>query len=92
MGHEVAGALELARAHDLPGIPADELPCVFDRFWRSPTSRGMPGSGLGLAIVAKAVEGAGGTVSLRAAATQGTEAVVRVPGTRTPPLEGPGLP
>ncbi|MGY4965051.1 sensor histidine kinase [Streptomyces sp. 900105245] len=74
------------------GIPADELPYVFDRFWRSPTSRGMPGSGLGLAIVAKAVEGAGGTVSLRAAATQGTEAVVRVPGTRTPPPEGPGLP
>ncbi|MFF8866206.1 hypothetical protein ACF08B_29600 [Streptomyces sp. NPDC015139] len=52
----------------------------------------MPGSGLGLAIVAKAVEGAGGTVTLRAAAARGTEAVVRIPGTRTPPPEGPGIP
>ncbi|MER6983173.1 HAMP domain-containing sensor histidine kinase, partial [Streptomyces carpinensis] len=62
-----------------PGIAADELPHVFDRFWRSPTSRSLPGSGLGLAIVAKAVQEAGGTVTLRAAAAQGTEAVVQIP-------------
>ncbi|GHE85479.1 two-component sensor histidine kinase [Streptomyces spiralis] len=68
-----------------PGIAADELPHVFDRFWRSPTSRSLPGSGLGLAIVAKAVQEAGGTVTLRAAETQGTEAVVQIPGARTPP-------
>ncbi|MFG3061535.1 sensor histidine kinase [Streptomyces sp. NPDC048231] len=68
-----------------PGIPADELPHVFDRFWRSPTARSLPGSGLGLAIVAKTVQQAGGTVTLRPAATQGTEAVIRIPGTRNPP-------
>ncbi|MFC0058215.1 sensor histidine kinase [Streptomyces actinomycinicus] len=68
-----------------PGIPADELPHVFDRFWRSPTARSLPGSGLGLAIVAKAVQQAGGTVTLQAAEGQGTEAVMRIPGTRTPP-------
>jgi two-component system sensor histidine kinase MprB len=70
-----------------PGIAAAELPHVFDRFWRSPTSRSLPGSGLGLAIVAKAVQEAGGTVTLRPAGTQGTEAVVRIPGARTPPPE-----
>ncbi|MFI9810080.1 sensor histidine kinase [Streptomyces sp. NPDC052301] len=68
-----------------PGIPADELPHVFDRFWRSQTARSLPGSGLGLAIVAKAVQQAGGTVTLRPAPAQGTEAVICIPGTRTPP-------
>lgn len=68
-----------------PGIPADELPHVFERFWRSPAARSLPGSGLGLAIVAKAVQQAGGTVALRPAGTQGTEAVVDIPGTRNPP-------
>ncbi|GGJ51880.1 sensor histidine kinase [Streptomyces brasiliensis] len=68
-----------------PGIAADELPHVFDRFWRSPTARSLPGSGLGLAIVAKTVQQAGGTVALRPAGSQGTEAVVRIPGTRKPP-------
>ncbi|MEU0602387.1 HAMP domain-containing sensor histidine kinase [Streptomyces sp. NPDC006393] len=70
-----------------PGIAADELPHVFDRFWRSPASRSLPGSGLGLAIVAKAVQEAGGTVTLRPAETRGTEAVVQIPGARTPPPE-----
>jgi two-component system sensor histidine kinase MprB len=68
-----------------PGIPADELPHVFDRFWRSPTARSLPGSGLGLAIVAKAVQQAGGTVRLQPAEGEGTEAVLQIPGTRTPP-------
>ncbi|MEU6345519.1 HAMP domain-containing sensor histidine kinase [Streptomyces sp. NPDC046977] len=69
------------------GIPANELPHVFDRFWRSPSARSLPGSGLGLAIVAKAVQQAGGTVTLRPAGVRGTEAVVRIPGTRTAPPE-----
>ncbi|MGW0633479.1 sensor histidine kinase [Streptomyces sp. NPDC002758] len=68
-----------------PGISADELPHVFDRFWRSPTARSLPGSGLGLAIVAKTVQQAGGTVALRPADPQGTEAVIRIPGTHTHP-------
>ncbi|MFJ4846118.1 MULTISPECIES: ATP-binding protein [unclassified Streptomyces] len=74
------------------GIPADELPHVFDRFWRSPSARSLPGSGLGLAIVAKTVQQAGGTVTLRPAGVRGTEAVVRIPGTRTPPPEPPPEP
>jgi two-component system sensor histidine kinase MprB len=43
-----------------PGIPAEDLPHVFDRFYRSPVARGLPGSGLGLAIVRQVAEGHGG--------------------------------
>ncbi|HEY5154621.1 MAG TPA: HAMP domain-containing sensor histidine kinase [Acidimicrobiales bacterium] len=46
-----------------PGIPADDLPRVFDRFYRSVGARSRPGSGLGLAIVRDIVEAHGGTVS-----------------------------
>jgi len=63
-----------------PGIPHQELPYVFDRFWRSSSARSMPGSGLGLAIVAKAVRDAGGEVGLENAEGGGTLARVRLPG------------
>ena len=45
-----------------PGIPANDLTHVFDRFYRSVASRSQPGSGLGLAIVRDLVESHGGTV------------------------------
>ncbi|MFC8424458.1 sensor histidine kinase [Streptomyces sp. NPDC057236] len=72
-----------------PGIPADELPHVFDRFWRSPSARALPGSGLGLSIVARTVQQAGGEVSLTRADGGGTTATVRLPGAPTPPPEVP---
>lgn len=72
-----------------PGIPAEELPHVFDRFWRSPSARALPGSGLGLSIVARTVEQAGGQVALDHADGGGTIATVRLPGAPTPPPEAP---
>ncbi|NBE50328.1 HAMP domain-containing protein [Streptomyces sp. YC537] len=74
-----------------PGIPEDELPHVFDRFWRSPSARSLPGSGLGLSIVARTVQHCGGEVSLRQAVDggPGTVAVIRLPGAPTPPPGDP---
>jgi two-component system sensor histidine kinase MprB len=46
-----------------PGIAPDDLPHVFDRFYRSPAARALPGSGLGLAIVRQIAETHGGRVS-----------------------------
>jgi two-component system, OmpR family, sensor histidine kinase MprB len=43
-----------------PGFEHDDLPHVFDRFFRSERARALPGSGLGLAIVRQAAEAAGG--------------------------------
>ncbi|MFK0190107.1 sensor histidine kinase [Kitasatospora sp. NPDC090308] len=70
-----------------PGIPAEELPYVFDRFWRSPSSRQLPGSGLGLSIVAQTVRDTGGQVSLGPAphGGPGAQAVVVLPGEPTEP-------
>ncbi|MFF8959323.1 sensor histidine kinase [Streptomyces sp. NPDC014894] len=68
-----------------PGIPADELPHVFERFWRSPSARSLPGSGLGLSIVARTVQQSGGEIRLERATGGGTRAVVRLPGASVPP-------
>ncbi|GCB48086.1 HAMP domain-containing sensor histidine kinase [Streptomyces sp. NL15-2K] len=70
-----------------PGIPTEELPYVFDRFWRSPSARALPGSGLGLSIVARTIQQAGGEVTLTRAKGGGTIATLRLPGAPTPPPE-----
>ncbi|WP_405735040.1 HAMP domain-containing histidine kinase [Streptomyces sp. NBC_00028] len=80
------GGVLTVRDHG-PGIPAEELPHVFDRFWRSPSARALPGSGLGLSIVARTVEQSGGQVTLDQADGGGTIATVRLPGAPTPPPE-----
>jgi two-component system sensor histidine kinase MprB len=48
-----------------PGISPEDLPHVFDRFYRADSARSMPGSGLGLAIVRQVVSAHGGWVSAK---------------------------
>jgi signal transduction histidine kinase len=55
-----------------PGIAAEDLPYVFDRFYRSAAARGHAGSGLGLAIVRHVAEGHDGQVSAEPAPGGGT--------------------
>ena len=45
-----------------PGFAPEDLPHVFDRFYRATRARGLPGAGLGLAIVRQVAEAHGGTV------------------------------
>jgi two-component system sensor histidine kinase MprB len=54
-----------------PGIPAEDRPHVFDRFYRGAAARGRPGSGLGLAIVRQVAETHGGTIAVDEAAGGG---------------------
>ncbi len=62
-----------------PGIADDDLPYVFDRFYRAATARRLPGSGLGLAIVRQVVESSGGAVSAVNAANGGTMVRIDLP-------------
>ncbi|HMH47456.1 MAG TPA: HAMP domain-containing sensor histidine kinase [Solirubrobacteraceae bacterium] len=63
-----------------PGISAEDLPHVFDRFYRGAEARGRPGSGLGLAIVRQVVDQHGGRVAAEAAAGGGTLLRLLLPG------------
>jgi two-component system, OmpR family, sensor histidine kinase MprB len=66
-----------------PGISAEDLAHVFDRFYRGAESRGRPGSGLGLAIVRQVVRQHGGSVTAERAPGGGTLMRVRLPGAET---------
>ncbi len=64
-----------------PGIAEEDLPHVFDNFYRAPSARGMPGSGLGLAIVRRVAESNGGSVVAERADGGGTVVRLRLVGT-----------
>jgi two-component system sensor histidine kinase MprB len=70
---------ELAIRDHGPGIDPDDLPHIFDRFFRGSRSRALPGSGLGLAIVRQVVERHAGSVSAGPAPGGGTIVRLRVP-------------
>ncbi|MBW6435451.1 HAMP domain-containing histidine kinase [Actinoplanes hulinensis] len=72
-----AGVLTVADTG--PGIAGEDLPYVFDRFYRAPAARSMPGSGLGLAIVAQTATQHGGTVTAGTNRPHGTIVTVRLP-------------
>jgi two-component system sensor histidine kinase MprB len=63
-----------------PGISDEDLPYVFDRFYRAPAARGMPGSGLGLSIVRQVIERHSGNVRVDETDGGGTRMVLQLPG------------
>ena len=77
------GKVEITVADDGPGIPAADLPLLFDRFYQSRTNvapaTGEGGRGLGLAIVKRIVELHGGDVSVDSVLGSGTRIVVKLP-------------
>ena len=76
-----AGDVEI-RVHDSgPGIEPEELPNVFDRFYRTDKSRQREsgGSGLGLAIAKSIVEGHGGRIWAESDSDKGTTIVIALP-------------
>jgi two-component system sensor histidine kinase MprB len=68
-----------------PGIRDEDLPHVFERFYRSRESRTMPGSGLGLSIVRKVAERHGGAVVAGSAPGGGAAFWMRIPASDTVP-------
>ncbi len=82
-------AVEVRVSDTGPGIPADELPRIFERFYRG-TNTGearASGSGLGLAIARSIVEMHGGTIEVGSEIGRGTEFRIRLPRSATPEQE-----
>jgi two-component system phosphate regulon sensor histidine kinase PhoR len=67
------GAVVLAGTDTGHGVPEDDLPRLFERFFRSDRARSSHGTGLGLAIVKHIVTSAGGTAEARASTGGGLE-------------------
>ncbi len=61
------------------GIAEEDLPYIFDRFYRGASARGRTGSGLGLAIVRQVAEQHGGSVRAANAEGGGAEFVLALP-------------
>jgi two-component system sensor histidine kinase CpxA len=76
-----AGFVSISVADDGPGVDPEELPRLFEPFYRPDRSRSRDtgGSGLGLAIVRTAVEACGGETSARIPAEGGFAVIIRVP-------------
>jgi two-component system sensor histidine kinase MprB len=81
----LAGGALTVRDHG-PGIDDDDLPHVFERFYRAASARSMPGSGLGLAIVDQVARTHDGTVSIARADGGGTVVRLALPVVDEPEL------
>jgi two-component system sensor histidine kinase BaeS len=78
----MAGGVRITVADTGEGIAPEDLPAVFDRFWKGDRSRSHAsgaGSGLGLAIVRQLVRAHGGEVEVESALGQGTTFTVELP-------------
>lgn len=61
------------------GIPADDLPRIFDRFFRGQQAAQVSGSGIGLAVAAELVQAHGGRLTAASELGQGTQMTLSLP-------------
>jgi two-component system, OmpR family, sensor kinase len=73
------GHVRIKVSDDGPGVAADRLPHIFERFYRAGTGSSRPGSGLGLAIVTEVAAAHGGTVEAAAASSHGLRITLTLP-------------
>jgi two-component system sensor histidine kinase MprB len=72
-----------------PGIAPEDLPHIFDRFYRASNARALPGSGLGLAIVNQVVQSHGGWVAVYSPPDGGTLITLTLPALEMAEGSGP---
>ncbi|MBU1661738.1 MAG: HAMP domain-containing protein [Chloroflexi bacterium] len=78
--HETQDGLRITVNDNGSGVPAENLPYIFDRFWRKDKSRARTtgGTGLGLAIAKQLVESQGGTIEAYNLPEGGLQVVVEI--------------
>jgi signal transduction histidine kinase len=78
---KVSSGVEIKISDTGPGVPEEELPFIFDRFWRSEKSRARVtgGAGLGLTISKQLVEAQGGTITAKNRPEGGLEVSIHFP-------------
>ncbi|MEM6792909.1 MAG: ATP-binding protein [Acidobacteriota bacterium] len=76
---EKEGAVVLFVEDSGPGIPATDLPRIFERFFRTDACRKKAGHGLGLSYVKSAVSAHGGTVEILCPGQGGTRVEISLP-------------
>jgi len=74
---------------DGPGIPAQELPLVCDRFYRGTGSSGKPGAGIGLFLADQMARAHGGTLSIESEPGSGTRVTIVLPSDPRAAAQGP---
>jgi signal transduction histidine kinase len=75
-----AGAEAVLQVSDTgPGIPPEDLPRVFDRFWRGRGAANVSGSGIGLAIAAELARAHGGTLRASSEPGRGAQFTLTLP-------------
>jgi len=73
------GQARLTVADDGPGIPPEDQPRIFQRFFRGDQSRSQSGAGLGLSLVQAVVRAHGGDIDIRSAPREGTLFTIMLP-------------
>jgi PAS domain S-box-containing protein len=78
-GQMAAGGIELLVRDEGPGVTGQDLPRIFDKFYRGRNAAGLPGSGLGLYMARSVVEVHGGSLELVRSAQAGAEFRIWLP-------------
>lgn len=86
-----AGDIDVTVRDSGCGVPAEQLPHLFERFYRGDASRAAGGSGLGLAIARLIAEAHEGSIAIASSAGVGTTCEVRLPASAAG-RDGPPLP
>ena len=80
IGTGPSGAEAVLRVTDTgTGIPAEDLPRIFDRFWRGQQATQVSGSGIGLAVAAELAQAHGGRLSASSEPGRGTQMTLILP-------------
>jgi signal transduction histidine kinase len=78
---QAAGKIEVSVYDTGPGIPAEDLPHIFDRFYQTDKSRRREGrgSGLGLSIAKEIIQAHHGTITVQSLPGKGSMFIVTLP-------------